>query len=601
MNAPFPQISNTQAFLLLCSLATVAIAALVLFGWVSDVTILKTVLPGYPEMKPVTAVSFVLMGMALGLTTFTDRNPWLRYITAFAGWAAVAVSLLMLGAYLFHFSTGADRFLVPDLDTAGSRMSPHSTLNFLLIGISFAFLNARGSAFRQLSGVAALAAMAATYAAILGHLYHADLLYGVSKLNGMAPHTAFLFFIVAAGLAWQNGNFRIVRLLRSDSLGGTAARRLLPFVILVPTAIGWLRVIGQERGLYDTGFGTAMSTFSLVSIMLAIVLFYSRTVHRADEKRRRVEADLADKEMRYREVFDYSQGMICIHETDGVLRSVNPAVLASTGYSQDDLIGKNIVEFLPPEHRVGIAAFLRQIEHEGLSSGLLPIVAKDGRQLMWRYHSILVSETGKEPYVIGHALDVTELMAAQSALRNLSLTDELTGLYNRRGFLTLAEQQLKLERHNNTARGLTLLFADMDGLKRINDTHGHEAGSDAIATLARLLDSAVRDADLVARWGGDEFVVLSIGAQGENSQLVVDRINARLDEYNASSGKPYKVACSVGIAPVDMESGRTFEEIIAEADEAMYDEKKKRKASRDDLPAFQIEEPNSPEDSWAWY
>jgi diguanylate cyclase (GGDEF)-like protein len=125
------------------------------------------------------------------------------------------------------------------------------------------------------------------------------------------------------------------------------------------------------------------------------------------------------------------------------------------------------------------------------------------------------------------------------------------------------------------------MFADMDGLKKINDTLGHEAGSEAIQTLARIVKSVVRSGDLVARWGGDEFVILSIGAGDENIQLMSDRIQDRLEQYNASSGRPFRVACSIGVAPVVIDGSRTFEAVIAEADEAMYEEKKRRKAGRE--------------------
>jgi two-component system cell cycle response regulator len=193
-------------------------------------------------------------------------------------------------------------------------------------------------------------------------------------------------------------------------------------------------------------------------------------------------------------------------------------------------------------------------------------------------------------------------MKVQNQLERTSLTDELTGLYNRRGFLTLVEQQLKLESHVSTARGLTLMFADMDGLKKINDTYGHEAGSDAIQTLARVVKSVVRSGDIVARLGGDEFVILSIGSNDETTELVSDRIQRSLDEYNARSGKPYKVACSIGVAPVRLDGTRTFEEIIAEADEAMYAEKQRRKAGRADTPKIpQTPDSNLMPDSLAWY
>ena len=272
--------------------------------------------------------------------------------------------------------------------------------------------------------------------------------------------------------------------------------------------------------------------------------------------------------------------MICLHDLKGTLRTVNPATVRSLGYELEEIIGHNLVEFLPEDERPRISAFLRRIENDGIADGLLPLVCKSGERVTWRYHSILISEPGEEPYVIGHGQNVTDLIEAQQQLRDLSLTDDLTGLYNRRGFTAMAEQQIKLERHQSTARGLTLMFADIDGLKKINDHYGHDAGSDAIIQLSKALNSSLRSADLVGRWGGDEFVMLTIGSHDEDAALMFDRIHFKIEEYNASSGKPYQLACSIGLAPLPLDGSRTFEEILAEADKAMYAEKLRRKAER---------------------
>lgn len=602
MSAPRSGFTSTRIFILACSGFTAAIAASVLAGWAFDIAILKTALPNYPEMKPVTAVSFTLIAIALAATAFPERNKLVRYLPQVFGFGSIAISLLMLGAAGFHFSTGADSFLLPDVPSPGAApagsMSPHSTLGFVLIGISFLFLRSRGP-LKRVGGFAAIFTMAAAFAALLGHLYGADLLYGVSRINGTAVHTVLLFKVVASALVWQNRELGAVRLLRSSSLSGAATRSLVPVVILIPTVVGGLRVLGQEAGLYDTGFGTAASALLMVGVMLTVVFRCGRAIHKSEEHRRRAETELIAKEQRYRELFDYSQGLICIHDCNGILKTVNPAVLHLTGYSREELVGRDIAEMLPEEHRSGMEAFYRTIINEGIAHGLMPVVAKNGRRMMWRYNSILVTEDGREPYVIGHGQDVSELIAAQNKLKSLSLTDELTGLLNRRGFLHLADQQLRLERHNGTARGLNLLFADMDGLKTINDTIGHEAGSEAIKALADAVKSVVRSGDLVARWGGDEFVILTIGAEDENVDLMIERIERRLEEHNAESGKPYEVACSIGKAPVKLDGDRTFEEIIAEADEAMYAAKRRRKVNRADA------EPN-PEmhlmhDGLAWY
>lgn len=554
---------------------------IVLFGWFFDVSYLRSVLPDYPEMMPNAAVVFGITGIGLFLALKADRDSRYFYATVFCGMAVSFIGLITLVEYIADVNIGIDTLLIPAErigagDLRPGRMSPHTALNAAILGISLALLSGRRH-LRNAGETLAFLVSITTFAAILGHLYGADQLYGVSKFSNMAMHTAGLFLVCSLGLLAANPDSRALMLLASDSLGGTAARRLLPAVVLIPTVVGWLRMIGQDRGFYDTGFGATLTVFFSVVLMFAIIYFYSETIHRVDQDRKRAEHDLAEKESRYRDLFDYSQGMICIHDLDGTLTTVNPAAAASLGYANDELTGKNLRDLLQEENRSEFDLYLRQIENEGIATGLLALVSKQGKQLVWRYNNILASEPGKEPYVLGHAQDVTELLAAQNALKNLSLTDDLTGLYNRRGFLTMAEQQIKLERHAGTARGLVLMFADLDGLKKINDTYGHEAGSDAIIEFSKVVKSALRTADLVARWGGDEFVILSIGSKDEHVGLMSQRIDDKLREYNSTSGKPYALACSIGLAPVPTEGNRTFESIIAEADKAMYAEKRRRK------------------------
>ncbi len=174
--------------------------------------------------------------------------------------------------------------------------------------------------------------------------------------------------------------------------------------------------------------------------------------------------------------------------------------------------------------------------------------------------------------------DVGRRRARARALRELSLTDELTGLYNRRGFLALAAQQLKLARREGS-RPL-LLFADMDGLKRVNDTHGHDEGSRAIAAAGEVLRAAFRDSDIIARLGGDEFAALIVDPAGRGPEFFKGRLREGLRLYNERSQAPYELSFSVGATHLD--GSQTIEEAIASADELMYQEKRRRGAQRGD-------------------
>jgi len=568
----------------LCALVTLLVSLSVIIGWVGNVELLKSVSSKYPEMKPNAALAFAAAGVGLlAAVKCVSSNKW-RYISISCGIIVFLIGLSAISEYVVGSDIGLDTIFYSDsIHNSGiqfpNRMAPHSALSFTLLGISLVFLNGR-PALKKISEILTFVITLVAFAALLGYIYAAEQLYSTSRYNSMALSTAALFGVCALGIQAANTNSKSVRLLLSDTFGGAMARRLLPAVIVVPTIIGWLRVVGQDRGFYDTGFGAALTILTLVALMSVIVYLYSSTIHDVDIRRKRAEHDLAENERRYRYLVDYSQGLICTHDTNGIVTSVNRAALLALGIEKAEIVGKNLRDFVAPQHQLEFDVYLREVTYHGESDGLLSVASKSGKQVIWRYNNVLVTETDKEPYVLGHAQDVTQLLEAQRALKNLSLTDDLTGLNNRRGFLTLAAQQVKLEDHEGTARGLSLMFADVDGLKKINDSYGHEAGSEAIIEIAKILKSSLRDADLIARWGGDEFVILTIGSNEENTDLIVERIDQKLRDHNAAQRKPYKLSCSIGVAPATLDGSRPIEDVIAEADKAMYEEKKRRKAER---------------------
>jgi diguanylate cyclase (GGDEF)-like protein len=168
-----------------------------------------------------------------------------------------------------------------------------------------------------------------------------------------------------------------------------------------------------------------------------------------------------------------------------------------------------------------------------------------------------------------------ELKKANEALRTLVLMDDLTGLYNRRGFLTFAEQHLKLARR--TRQELLLVFLDLDGLKQINDTFGHQEGDRALAKTAEILKETFhRDLDLIARLGGDEFVVLTIDSFLESSEIISIRFQEHLKIINAQMNRGYELSFCIGMTRFNLNSRMTINDLMAEADEALYKNKRAR-------------------------
>lgn len=162
----------------------------------------------------------------------------------------------------------------------------------------------------------------------------------------------------------------------------------------------------------------------------------------------------------------------------------------------------------------------------------------------------------------------------QDLLRTLALRDELTGLYNRRGFVTLAEQHLKLARR--TGRGAMLVFADVDGFKQVNDRFGHPEGDRALVAVAETLRTTFRESDIVARVGGDEFAVLAIEASGGSGERIRRRLAETLEDQNRRAARQYPLSVTAGIALFDPQRASGVEDMIAEADRALYALKRAR-------------------------
>ncbi|HJS17119.1 MAG TPA: diguanylate cyclase [Anaerolineales bacterium] len=170
---------------------------------------------------------------------------------------------------------------------------------------------------------------------------------------------------------------------------------------------------------------------------------------------------------------------------------------------------------------------------------------------------------------------VSELEKANDHLRNISLTDALTGLNNRRGFMILATGLLKFARRMGYS--ICLLYIDLDSLKYINDTFGHAGGDAAITQFSRILIETFRDSDVIGRLGGDEFVVQIIDATESDLSSMEARLRSNVDDYNLQADPRQALAFSLGTIWADSKSSISMEELLSQADKAMYAHKLRRK------------------------
>jgi diguanylate cyclase (GGDEF)-like protein len=185
----------------------------------------------------------------------------------------------------------------------------------------------------------------------------------------------------------------------------------------------------------------------------------------------------------------------------------------------------------------------------------------------------------KKPFTIAELMVRIQHVKLQEKLRVMSITDELTGLLNRRGFFSFAEQQLKLSRRKK--KRVCILYVDMDNMKSINDRLGHQEGDVALKGAANVLRATFRDSDIIARIGGDEFVVIPIESDEESMEIITTRLQKNVDKHNESEKRNFTLAVSVGISYYDPGGNSSIDELLAQADRSMFEQKKlKRKHER---------------------
>jgi len=321
------------------------------------------------------------------------------------------------------------------------------------------------------------------------------------------------------------------------------------------------------------------------AVVTALLLFASfLTLHRDAAKLRQAAEEIAESEERFRVLADSASDIVRVFELDGTLWYQSPSVERLLGFTFEEITAMGAALMHPEDLDETRALFRRMVAGE-VEGGMLVhrLATKDGGHRWFETNFVIL--TGHPRRIQATARDVTQrrrdneaLAMRADELRKLSLRDELTGLYNRRGFFELGEQLCRVAARER--RSLAVVFADLDGLKPINDLHGHEAGDRAIIEAALLFKSVCRASDVAVRLGGDEFAVLALDLDPTSFSAFRARTELALAARNSRRDLPFALSFSLGVAFRASDREEPLETLLARADASMYSEKRAHRAER---------------------
>ena len=276
------------------SAVAAGVGLLVLVGWASGLDLLTRVLPGLVAMNPSTALSFVAAGLSLWLVGAGPAVRRARHVGLALGLLVALVGLAKLVEILTGWGPGLDQVLFHDQLVARgtglpNRMAPNTALAFLVIGLALAGLHLEPVVDQRIAQLCALVATVIAALAAIGYVYGVPALSGVSSYIHMALNTALTFVVLSVGVLFARTDRGLVAVITSAGPGGALARAQLPIAILVPIILGWLRLKGQQLGLYNTEVGLTIAVVYGIYLSVVLIWLGARALERLDVARQHAE------------------------------------------------------------------------------------------------------------------------------------------------------------------------------------------------------------------------------------------------------------------------------------------------------------------------
>lgn len=275
----------------------------------------------------------------------------------------------------------------------------------------------------------------------------------------------------------------------------------------------------------------------------------------------------------YQDIVVSTNTLIWRTDAEGRFTFLNPSWEKGYGYKIEDMLGRPFSDFQVPEAAGHyIHAFRNCLVGEPVIGLETAFFSKDGEDVHLSINMIpLLDGKGDVIGTQGTAFDITERKQADELLQYISAKDELTGLYNLHTFLSMTEQQIKAA--NREKKQMLIIYTGIDGMQTINNDHGREAGDRVLRDAAIILSRSFREADILARTGGDEFVISTLVSSKDGEKTIMARLKENIDTYNADKSGSLKLSLSFGTSFYNPDHPVSINEVLSNADEKMHEEK----------------------------
>jgi PAS domain S-box-containing protein len=405
----------------------IAVGVSVLVGWGFRIEPLKRIFPDLIAMNPMTAVCFILSGTALLLLHPLQPTIVQKRSAEILAFLVLLVSIFKLIDYAFFIETGIDKLVFRyriERELIPNRIAPNTAVAMALISVSMLTMDFQTKWVRRPSQVFVIICGMLCWLAILGYAYSVATLYGVTTYIPMALHTALAFLVLSVSMLFLRPNEGFMAVVTSDTTAGIVVRRLIPTAILLPSIVGWFRLIFERVDYFSTETGTAFSVITNISIFLALVWWNAALLYRSDLRRNRAEAALGDERNLLSTLINSLPDLIFVKDLQGRNILNNKAHQEFLAHTADELRGKTVYDYYPKE----LADVFAKDEQEVMHSGKT-LLNREERSRDAQGNAAWVSTT-KVPYGDGHgniigligiSRDITSRKQAEEELQEKNL------------------------------------------------------------------------------------------------------------------------------------------------------------------------------------